>query len=63
MSVKQFCDMCNEQIGRNYVSQRMKLKRREFTAEIMIHKGSTANQGDLCRTCVMEILTEGKEHK
>lgn len=63
MSVRQFCDMCNEAIGRNYVSQRMKLKRREFTAEIMIIKGATANAGELCRKCVMEILTEGKEPK
>jgi hypothetical protein len=55
--------MCGEQLARNYVSQRLKLKRREFIAEIMITKGSTCNAGELCRHCVMEILTDGKEHK
>lgn len=63
MSTKQFCDMCNAEIGRNYVAQRMKIKRREFVAEVMIHKGATCNQGELCRKCVLEILTEGKEAK
>ena len=63
MSILTFCDMCDEQIGRNYVSQRLKLKRREFIAEIMIQKGATCNHGDLCRDCVMKILTEGKEYK
>lgn len=63
MTTKQFCDMCGEQISRNYASERMKIKRREFTAEIMIQKGATYNQGELCRKCVMNILKEGKESK
>ena len=63
MTIKRFCDMCDGQIERNYVSQRLKIKRREFVAEIMIHRGATCNQGELCRKCVMEIITEGKEYK
>ena len=63
MTIKRFCDMCDGEISRNYVSQRMKIKRREFTAEVMFHKGSTCNTGELCRKCVMEILTQGKESK
>jgi hypothetical protein len=63
MSIRRFCDVCDNEIGRNYVSERLKIKRGTFLAEIMISKGGTSNAGELCRDCVKAILTEGKEHK
>lgn len=58
---KTYCDVCDVEIKRNYASERLKIKRGPFTAEVMIYHGDVCNAGDLCRVCVSEILNEGKE--
>ena len=63
MSIKRFCDSCGTEVIRNYVSQRLKLRRRGFTAEVMLTYGSTCNSGEICRACLNKLLALGKEIK
>jgi hypothetical protein len=63
MSTKRYCDVCDTEINRNYVSSRYRLKRGAFTAEIMLKRDSTWNTGEICLPCLRELLTKGREVK
>lgn len=61
MTIKHFCDVCDRQINRNYVSDRLVVQRGPFVAEVMVSKDGTSNTGELCKDCVMEMFTYGEE--
>lgn len=65
--IRRYCDICEQQIGRNYVSERFRpslyLARRNWAAEVIVCKGGTWNQGDICLDCLKQILNEGAEYR
>ena len=63
MNILQMCDVCGDSLKRNYVSNRLKLKRGRFTAEIMVIRDSTCNSGEICLKCLRDVLSRGKESK
>ena len=58
--IKQFCDVCTKEIGRNYVSDlyRPRLKQIQCNVGVTI-KGS--NKGELCRECLLKCINNGTE--
>lgn len=69
MSVKHYCDGCGKEIDRSYVTDRfiptllinttgsyVKVK-----AEVQLSVNGTWNRGDICRDCLLRVLTEGGE--
>ena len=65
MTIKLYCDMCNKEIGRNYISERFKpwiyRNNTNFSAEVIITKNKITNQSELCLDCVKLLVNEGKE--
>jgi hypothetical protein len=64
--IRRYCDICETQIGRSYVSDRFKPSvyraGANWAAEIIVRNGNTWNQGDLCLDCLKEIVAEGREY-
>ena len=56
MSRKTFCDVCDKELTRNMVGDRLIVTIGEFTAEVIISKNGTSNDGDLCYDCLMSLL-------
>ena len=56
MSKKTFCDVCDKELTRNMVGDRLIVAIGEFTAEVFISKNGTSNAGDLCYDCLMSLL-------
>jgi len=59
--IKHFCDVCEKEIQRNYVDERLVHKLRDFEVEMIVKKENTSNDGELCYRCLMNIVTNGKE--
>lgn len=59
---RMFCDMCREEIERNYVDDRLQLCLDEFLVEIIAMKTDfKQREGELCRVCLFRIINKGKE--
>ena len=63
--IKCYCDVCEIEVPRNYVSQRYKLKQnisgRKLEAEVMLCVDGVWNSGALCESCMRHLLAVGKE--
>ena len=59
--IKHYCDICEKEVHRNYVSDRLKMKLEGFEVEVMVTKDNTTNSGELCRDCLLKILRTGHE--
>ncbi len=51
------CDLCGKELTRNVVSDRLMVDQGDFHAEVMISKKDVTNQGDLCLSCLILMLT------
>jgi len=56
-----FCDVCDKEIKRNYVSERYKPMLGKFRVEIMVSFKDAWNSGEICKECLLKIINEGKE--
>ncbi len=63
--IKRYCDVCKEEIDRNYVSDRLVMQKSNVAkAEVVVAIDGVRNGGgEICRPCLMLILTEGVEVK
>ncbi len=63
--IKYYCDVCGNEIKRNYVTERLKRKleinEKKIVAQISIAIDGIWNMGDLCYSCLMKVMSEGKE--
>ena len=59
--IKMFCDVCNQEVERNYVSRRLNVGCGRFRAEVMVTFEGVSNKGHICRLCLMKILFTGEE--
>jgi len=62
---KWFCDVCGRELGRNYVSDRLRVSDGLRVVEVTVGKkdkhGLTWDKGDICRPCLMGIITNGHD--
>jgi len=60
-----FCDACGDEIDRNFVSNRLDvihyINCKPFRAIVYCGKGTTVNEGHLCKKCLLEIITIGTD--
>jgi hypothetical protein len=64
MTARYFCDGCDREIDRNYVSRRFKPShyfKHEYagtniSAEVIVTVGGVSNAGHLCRPCLDTLL-------
>lgn len=70
MAIRRFCDVCQEEIDRNYVSERLKDDvfmsgpnvGTTVKVEVTLGLGETWNKGDLCACCAADaVATAFKE--
>lgn len=64
MTVKRYCDICEAELERNYVGDRLKgqtfmsgpHRGTHIGVEVMLQVDGTWNAGELCGDCAMEAL-------
>ena len=61
--LKMFCDLCEKEIKRNYVSNRLRLKYRKMVLEVVVGKEYSVNAGQLCKKCLLTIIEKGEENE
>ena len=68
MSIKKFCDICRKEMPRNMVTERLIVqslskKGGGFSAEVIVTKNETDDDGDLCFDCLMGMLNQKPKRK
>lgn len=62
--IRRYCDVCGEEIKRNYVDQRLIRHLNEWRIEIIVgHKDLGWNNGDICLKCLLNIVQNGTENQ
>ena len=51
-----YCDVCKKELTCNVVLDRLKVKVGGFMAEVFVSKNGNANEGDLCKPCLLKAL-------
>lgn len=63
MSIKRFCDACQQEISESAASQRIERTFNGVSVEIVVGKydgkTTTWNDGDFCEGCVLKAVTDG----
>ena len=63
--IKHYCDICAEEIKRNYVSERFcphkKKSNHLWGLDVIVSQDGTFNKGELCLVCLKKIFNEGEE--
>jgi hypothetical protein len=61
MAIKMFCDVCHNEITRNYVVDR--LCRIKDLVRVLVHVsiGNQWDQGELCEKCLLNAVCNGKD--
>ena len=61
--IKTFCDVCKKELTRNIVAERLVVTSGVFSAEVIITKDKTVNDGDLCLECLLKMLNQKPKRK
>jgi len=60
---KTFCDVCGGELERNYVRDRLRVWDGLIVADVTVGKkdktGLSWNKGDICRPCLIKVITNG----
>jgi hypothetical protein len=58
---KGFCDVCKQELSRNYVSERYSPKKGLIKCEVMVSFNGTWNSGEICLDCLKLVLFNGEK--
>lgn len=58
---KVFCDVCKEEIKRNFVSERFSPKKGLIKLEVMVGFNGTWNAGEICLPCLKMVFNAGEK--
>ena len=65
--VRYYCDVCGKEMdflkGDNAAFNRVHRKKGRVQAEVIVYVGGTANVGQVCRECVLDIVATGQDAK
>ena len=56
--IKYFCDVCGDEVARNFVDKRLDVKVGKVSVEVMLGINLVHNQGVVCGKCLASILCE-----
>jgi len=59
--IKYFCDVCGNEIKRNYADERLCRRLGDFGVEVLVSFRGISNKGEICLHCLMEVLTRGED--
>ena len=60
---KVFCDVCERELTRNMVTEKLVVTDGGFSAEVIVSKDGVSNEGDLCYDCLLSMLTTKPKRK
>ncbi|MBC8488486.1 MAG: hypothetical protein H8D45_20860 [Bacteroidetes bacterium] len=54
--IKYYCDVCGQELTRNYVGNRLRSNYNNVSVEVMVAIGNVWNEGELCGTCLKDVI-------